>query len=239
MSRQTSSGPVKPSIFVLADQLDQRIDRASDRLMYATAWGIDEIRRTRWASSFAQDLGEVLRELGPFLKFDQNACFESPGANGFVAVEVIAKSVNDFVREILSSVVAGKLVAGQKVAGQLSARFDEMRRLFREELSRVPWTTPPVSTILQGALQDGSKNKQERLGSRPRVRRDRKTEARDKWIYRQCCKRALTYDGISRLLKAEHPEWEHIESATGILKRAKLYAERHGLEPPPRRLEQS
>lgn len=65
-----------------------------------------------------------------------------------------------------------------------------------------------------------------------------RNEARDKWIYRECCK-GTAYGTISRTLKSKHPKWDHIESETGILAAAKRYARRHSLEPPSPRLEQS
>jgi hypothetical protein len=72
-----------------------------------------------------------------------------------------------------------------------------------------------------------------------KVLRDKVTEARDKWIYSQCLNPELTYDSISRALKRDHSEWDHIESPQGIRAAAQRYADRHGRKRPPRRIEQS
>jgi hypothetical protein len=69
-------------------------------------------------------------------------------------------------------------------------------------------------------------------------RRDPKLEARDRWIYRQCCKgKMMPLDQIIAELKriAREKGWEVIESPQGIRSAAARYAERHGLEAPPRR----
>ena len=88
------------------------------------------------------------------------------------------------------------------------------------------------------AVEDSTNKKEAtRPPSRQKVQRDKKTEARDRWIYQQCLKKT-PYGAISRALKSEHPEWDHIESETGILAAAKRYARRHGKPLPPPRLEQ-
>jgi hypothetical protein len=68
--------------------------------------------------------------------------------------------------------------------------------------------------------------------------RDRKQEARDKWIYRECCKgREMSYDAIIAELKKRAPQksWEPIESIQGIRAAAIRYAQRNQLPQPPNR----
>jgi hypothetical protein len=69
------------------------------------------------------------------------------------------------------------------------------------------------------------------------VFRDELTEARDKWIYEQCCK-GVPYDSIARNLTKQNPRWNSIESKQGILAAARRYAKRRRLPPPHRRQEQ-
>ena len=67
-----------------------------------------------------------------------------------------------------------------------------------------------------------------------RAIRDKATEARDKWIYDQCCK-GVAYDSIARNLSKKNPKWARIGTKQGILACAKRYAKRKRLpEPPPR-----
>jgi hypothetical protein len=81
-----------------------------------------------------------------------------------------------------------------------------------------------------------------RRGTRKRTTsepgRDRKQEARDKWIYKQCCKgREMPYGTIIGQLKkmAIAKRWEPIESIQGIRSAAMNYAERSKLPPIPNR----
>jgi hypothetical protein len=67
-----------------------------------------------------------------------------------------------------------------------------------------------------------------------KVIRGKATEARDHWIYDECCKRT-PYESIARNLPKKNPRWFPISSKQGILQAAKRYAERHGLPPPPSR----
>lgn len=70
----------------------------------------------------------------------------------------------------------------------------------------------------------------------PRKKRllDAATEARDKWIYNQCCK-GVAYETIAIRLKKKSSKWQRIESKQGIQSAAQRYAKRHGLEEIPRR----
>ena len=63
--------------------------------------------------------------------------------------------------------------------------------------------------------------------------RDKELEARDKWIYEECCK-GTAYALIAIQLKAKL-EWNSIDTVPGIRKAGMDYAERHGLPAIPRR----
>lgn len=64
--------------------------------------------------------------------------------------------------------------------------------------------------------------------------RDRDLEARDKWIYGECCK-GTPYDTIANRLKKKSRRWPRIESKQGVRAAAIRYAERHKLPEIPRR----
>ena len=68
--------------------------------------------------------------------------------------------------------------------------------------------------------------------------RDRKQEARDAWIYRQCCKgRAMPYGRIVAELRrvAASRGWHIVSSPERIRQIGEAYADRHGKPRPPRR----
>jgi hypothetical protein len=66
--------------------------------------------------------------------------------------------------------------------------------------------------------------------------RDRKLEARDKWLYQQCCN-GVPYKEIQSRLEEEgrRKGWRKIGSVQGIRAAALKYAERHQLPAPPSR----
>jgi hypothetical protein len=65
-------------------------------------------------------------------------------------------------------------------------------------------------------------------------KRDKETEARDKWIYVRCCK-AVPYKQIISDLQKKHPRWEAITTKQGIFACARKYAADNELaNPPPR-----
>jgi len=78
-------------------------------------------------------------------------------------------------------------------------------------------------------------------GSRTPARngaRERKMEARDQWIYQQCCKgKEMPYCNIIAELKRIAPQkgWELIESVQGIRSAAARYAARNNKGPIPNR----
>jgi hypothetical protein len=63
--------------------------------------------------------------------------------------------------------------------------------------------------------------------------RDKQTEVRDEWIYKQCCA-GVAYDTIVRRL-AKRKRWQHISTKQGIQYAARRYAERNNLPAPPPR----
>ena len=69
-----------------------------------------------------------------------------------------------------------------------------------------------------------------------RATRDKSLEARDRWIYQECCRR-VAYDTIAIRLKSKPSSWPRIESKQGIQNAAKRYAERNNLPPIPKRQE--
>jgi hypothetical protein len=71
-------------------------------------------------------------------------------------------------------------------------------------------------------------------GAVPARLQDERSEARDRWIY-ELCQQNVAYDTIASRLRREHPEWRKITSKQGILQAAQRYAEKHCLNPPPRR----
>jgi hypothetical protein len=72
--------------------------------------------------------------------------------------------------------------------------------------------------------------------ARPKRKRDRKLEARDRWLYGQCCKRIAYKVILTRLDDlCDQKGWPPITSIQGIRVAAQNYAERHGLPELPAR----
>jgi hypothetical protein len=73
---------------------------------------------------------------------------------------------------------------------------------------------------------------------RERMAVDKKMDARNKWIYQQCCKgKAMPYDKIIAELKRIAPAngWTCISSIQGICRAANRYAKDHEKAPIPKR----
>jgi hypothetical protein len=73
--------------------------------------------------------------------------------------------------------------------------------------------------------------------ARQRRLRDKKAEARDKWIYEQCCK-GTPHDKIAAWLKKLAPKrgWQIVSTKQRVQQIGNEYADAHGLNrPPPRR----
>ncbi len=69
-----------------------------------------------------------------------------------------------------------------------------------------------------------------------RVIRDKKREARDRWLYQRCCQRTPYKTILSELKKiAPRRGWDPLDSIQAIRTAAHRYAERQGRPPPPRR----
>ena len=62
---------------------------------------------------------------------------------------------------------------------------------------------------------------------------DKATEARNKWLYDQCCK-VVAYTTIEKQLRKKPPSWDRL-GVNGIKRAANAYAKRHGLPPIPTR----
>ena len=74
--------------------------------------------------------------------------------------------------------------------------------------------------------------------ARASANRGNKLEARDQWVYEQCCKgRDMPYVQIVAKLKQIGPDlgWPIVESVQRIQQIGNEYAERHALRPPPPR----
>ncbi len=93
--------------------------------------------------------------------------------------------------------------------------FDVWVEAIESEAHRSPRIVVPFS---ERAREDAREK-------RP-VKCDRLTEARDKWVYNECCK-GTAYDSIARKLPKKNANWEIIETKQGILACAKRYAKRH------------
>jgi hypothetical protein len=74
------------------------------------------------------------------------------------------------------------------------------------------------------------------MPARLKGRRDRKIEARDRWIYRQCCDRVPYKEIVANLSRCSPSKrWQRITSKQGIQNAALRYAKRNQLAlPPPR-----
>jgi hypothetical protein len=68
------------------------------------------------------------------------------------------------------------------------------------------------------------------------IRRDKETEARDKWIYGQCCKGTPHEEIVAELRRrAANHGWRVVSSKQRIQQIGNEYADRHGIpKPPPR-----
>jgi hypothetical protein len=95
-------------------------------------------------------------------------------------------------------------------------RMEDQRRA-AEDRSKPPQANPPKTSV---------------------VKRGRKTEARDGWIYRQCLKgREMPYVKIIAELKRQAAKkgWSVVSTPQRIQQISREYAERHGKPPPPAR----
>jgi hypothetical protein len=69
------------------------------------------------------------------------------------------------------------------------------------------------------------------------VKRSRSLEARDAWIFAQCCDLNIPLkDTLSALAKkCKAKRWEPLDTIQGLRAAARSHAKRHGLNPPPKR----
>jgi hypothetical protein len=114
---------------------------------------------------------------------------------------------------------------------------------FASLAERVGRNLGPLSNLIALAEAEVAESRSETSrtidtpAARKNVIRDKATEARDKWIYQQCC-RGTPHDNIVADLKKKAPKkrWRIVSSKQRIQQIGKEYARRHGLpEPAPRR----
>jgi hypothetical protein len=94
----------------------------------------------------------------------------------------------------------------------------------------------PVVEIVQAAGTSPPDARKGRKRPAAKGSRDRKLEARDKWLYQQCCN-GVPYKEIKSQLdeKCRTKGWQRIESVQGIRAAALTYCARHHLPAPPSR----
>jgi hypothetical protein len=120
------------------------------------------------------------------------------------------------------------LYAAADLDGSNFAKEEAETAALRTQLAKCARLLGELPAVLSSADGTGKR--------RPPARPDRKAEARDKWIYGRCCK-GIPYLNIIIQLKdcGQKRGWEAIESIQGIRAAADRYADRNGLDRPPRR----
>jgi hypothetical protein len=148
-------------------------------------------------------------------------------------------------RALARSLIDRLLARGVFLAGK---SFCELRAFVRFDGQQTATSTPNRLLITSLQRWAAYRNKQQ-SANRRRVRRqgpkrvtataprDQRLEARDEWIYHQCCDSQLIYRKILSELRKLCPEksWRPIGSVQGLRAIAKNYAARHRLPMPPRR----
>jgi hypothetical protein len=116
------------------------------------------------------------------------------------------------------------LCIGQTVLPSVPGSLEKLRLIVE---------TLQAATLGQPSCQaSGAKGRRAKGGGR-----DKNLEARDKWIYRQCCDLRKTLGQIVVELGriAGEKGWRKISRIQGIRSAAFRYAKRHGLDAPPPR----
>jgi len=139
---------------------------------------------------------------------------------------------------IASALKTSHLIPTMQLCDQLraEANWEATRALDRaraEEvaLERAKHVHEPDLAESQSEILD---KQQPTKSSRSPVKKDKPTEARNKWVYEQCCKGTL-HQTIALRLPKKNPRWTRITTKQGILACARKYAEDHKLPPPPSR----
>ena len=174
----------------------------------------------------AIELGSRIRResrltLGPLVTFG-----DVTARNAHVAALELAEKAATKIR--LSNFAYG-FVGAEELRNWLASLpdypFDVWLEAIESEAHRAPRVAAPTSE-----LQQKSKVK------KGPVKRDRLMEARDKWVYGECCK-GTQHKTIALKLPKKNPKWPRITTKQGILDCAKRYARRNGLPAPPPRQE--
>jgi hypothetical protein len=93
--------------------------------------------------------------------------------------------------------------------------------------------TDPVHQPTKDGLAEAPTAKKKRTS---KIARDKKLEARDRWLYKQCCNGVPYKDVKSQLKeKCRQKGWAVLDSVQGIRNAANTFAKRHKLPAPPRR----
>jgi hypothetical protein len=133
-----------------------------------------------------------------------------------------------------------KWPAVPEIDAELLAALEGAAAFLLEELDRRrdDFDRPPAD-VVQDTPVGGPADAPTKGRTSRKKTRDPKMEARDNWIYQQCCqtKPRLTHDEIVGELKKVAPQrgWEIVESKQGIRQAAIEYARRHNRPAPPRR----
>jgi hypothetical protein len=174
---------------------------------------------------------------------DLNAVRDAPASFGDLVAPNAHQAASDFSRAVLSDIwnAAGPLAyaacfldpSARMDSSLIAERFEDIRDHFRT-------TKFPKGDALIAQIQIEATKANRGHGARTCAvrRRDRKQEARDKWIYEQCCKgQEMPHRTIVAELKKIAPQkgWRLITTKNGIRQAAIKYADDHSKPRPPKR----
>jgi hypothetical protein len=180
-----------------------------------------------------REIDEALDKLPPHLVATLNALTQSPW------VASVRRHCVDKVLAWPGEVHHQRSMVSEKVGGTIT-------ELLSKAEARDPYETwKHYETLIFGYKSDliasrdavkGRVGESLSVGSDSRVIRDKHSEARDKWIYEECC-RGTAYDRIAIILKKKPKGWARIDSKQGVRNAAIRYAKRHKLPDIPKRQE--
>ena len=160
-----------------------------------------------------------------------------------VAVPAFRNYLRDYRPQVRAGFELAEMAGGRIKPAEWEAEAAKQRAEWRERLPvdcpPPPPHRPPVWNQAEFEADMDNLTRaldalQHRRGRKPGGG-DRKLEARNKWLYRQCCNgREMPYANIIAELKriASAKGWEPIESVQGIRAAAKRYAASHPDLPP-------
>ena len=156
---------------------------------------------------------------------------------GHLLCESIERECSDHFREGLG-IIAGYVLADCSIAmADAVVRREEARRAAQlaaakaleqadtESAGVQDGAASPTGSAAADPIQENGKGKK---------RRNSSSDARDKWIYEECCK-GTAYLTIVNKLKTKPKTWDRIDTEQGIRRAAKSYAKKHDLPPIPSR----